>query len=217
MQFQRDLACLARRAAVMDRGIDASRCVGPAALRPGRVCGDGGAARGTRAGRRAWGGGRASSCASPRRCARRTSERGPRRFSEAPRRSGAPARQRSCGRGGRARPRVRGAAGAARTSGARRPSRRRERRTISRRSFLPRASRAPVSASLARTRAAGRVPSRPREFSLLVIQLLTHQFRSTRPCPRRSAPPQACFVSPAAPQSGGSECNKSGRRRSAPR
>ena len=120
-------------------------------------------------------------------------------------------------RGGRTPSRVRGAAGAARTSGARRPSRRRERRTISRRSFLPRASRAPVSASLARTRAAGRVPSRPREFSLLVIQLLTHQFRSTRPCPRRSAPPQACFVSPAAPQSGGSECNKSGRRRSAPR
>ena len=39
----------------MDRGIDASRCVGPAALGTGRVCGGGGgAARGTRAGRRAW-------------------------------------------------------------------------------------------------------------------------------------------------------------------
>ena len=52
-------------------------------------------------------------------------------------------------RGGRTPSRLRGAAGAARTSGARRPSRRRERRTISRRSFLPRAGRAPVSASLA--------------------------------------------------------------------
>ena len=89
-----------RRAAVIDRGIDASRCVGPAALGTGRVCGGGGgAARGTRAGRRAWGGGRSSSCASPRRCARWTSERGPRRFSEAPRRSDAFAPQRSCGRG----------------------------------------------------------------------------------------------------------------------
>ena len=122
-------------------------------------------------------------------------------------------------RGGRARPRVRGAAGAARTSGARRPSRRRERRTISRRSFLPRASRAPVSASLARTRAAGRVPSRPREFLLLVIQLLTHQFRSTRPCPPRTIrlAPVSCRPRRAAPQIFGSKCNKSGRRRSAPR
>ncbi len=89
-------------------------------------------------------------------------------------------------RGGRTPSRVRGAAGAARTSGARRPSRRRERRTISRRSFLPRAGRRPCRRRSRRTRAAGRVPSRPREFSLLVIQLLTHQFRSTRPCPPRT-------------------------------
>ena len=197
----------------MDRGIDASCCVGPAALRTGRVCGDGGAARGTRAGRRAWGGGRASSCASPRRCARRTSrarsrasERGPRRF-------------------------FRGAAAVGRLRASEELRARRERPVPGDRADgvndgrYPggRFCRAPVGRRCRRrsrrTRAAGRVPSRPREFLLLVIQLLTHQFRSTRPCPPRTIrlAPVSRRPRRAAPQIFGSKCNKSGRRRSAPR
>jgi len=90
----------------MDRGIDASRRVGPAALRSGRVCGGGGAAaRGTGSEARRWRSGSwdrlrgatraplrqpAGAAARPTcRACSRASERGPRRFSEATR-SGAP-------------------------------------------------------------------------------------------------------------------------------
>ena len=185
MQFQRDLACLARRAAVMDRGIDAivvcetGSTANRARLRRRSGSWD------TRRATRAWGGGRAgSSCASPRRCARGGRVNGgPDAFQSAAA-AGAPARQRSCGRGGRRRPRVRGAAGAARTSGARRPSRRRERRTISRRRFC----RAPVGRPWRRsrrTRAADGSPAVPGEFLRTVVtrggsHYLFHRAVSTR-------------------------------------